>query len=598
MPKSLVPNQFDYAGIYVEGKRSQFGFHKVYSSSFMAGMLIPLGDPVSCFPGTRLDLKAMLTVRSNTLLAVPLDGMYLDVFSVWVPHRIVWSSMPQFLGENDTTAWTQSVQLTYPSVKYQAISNSIQYSFLSSATIQGDIVAANNFIAPHYGLLSSSFISSGYAIYDKDISVLSIRGYYSAWNHYWRDENYQRPVLFSKTNTGSSGEFGYLVRDYNVNAGTTLSSILGSSTFDVSKAVLMPVNKFHDAFTSLLPQPQFGDPSLINLGTEAPIRLEVDDPTDYTANQIYGLTFQADGVSKKYDLSQMSGDFGSSYIQADGNPVTSVYFTEEGSSRLYADLSTATASTINQLRASIMYQRYLEALARGGRRVVEYYQNIYGIKNSEAAKDYPQMLSHQRYILGVNQVVATADSSGSGWSSKLGDTGAFSLTNLRDVPICQFEASEFGYLHIFYCVRADNRYSQSTPEHFFRKELLDEYNPYFDHIGDVAVPSYMVNNKATTDTNFGFQEAWWFERSQTPGITAGALNKDYGSLSFWILGEKFPTSLVTCTPGYLCFDPAVFNDVMAAPYYSDYQFIIDSLVYGKKAGRMSQHSIPGIVGRI
>ena len=116
MPKNLMPNHFDRAGIYVDGERSSFLFNKPVLASFCSGMLVPLGDPIPAFPGVKLDLAIDAVIRSNTLIVPPLDGMYVDFFTCWVPHRIVWNHFPQFLGENDTTAWTQSSSYFYPSV--------------------------------------------------------------------------------------------------------------------------------------------------------------------------------------------------------------------------------------------------------------------------------------------------------------------------------------------------------------------------------------------------------------------------------------------------------------------------------------------------
>lgn len=593
MPKSLVPNQFDYNGIYVEGKRSTFRFHKPVLASCMSGMLVPAGDPIPIFPGVKTNLMLNAVIRSNTMVVPPLDGIYIDFFSVWIPHRIVWNHMPQFLGENDTTAWTQSSTYVYPYCNAQDLVNYLSNSVINESQIQGDVVAANNFLWTHYGFGSKTVINSTDALYNKHVNVLAARGYYSLWNYFFRDENYQRPVLFDKGDTGTSGEFGYLVRQYNVKSGSDLTFL--SSSFSVGsglnyeRAVLMPVNKFHDAFTSLLPQPQFGSASIVGIGATADIKV-ASSLHDAGGN----ISFQA-GTGAWTGVRNMVSDAG--ILSTDNTYSAQGTIQAMKYTNLVADLGSATAITINQLRSAVMYQRYLEALARGGRRVTEYYESIYGVKNSEAGKDYPKMISHTRYMLGVNQVIAQADSSGSGWTSHLGDTGAYSLTNLRNVPVSEMDFTEFGYLHVLYAIRADNRYSQMLPEHFFRSTLLDEYNPFFDHIGDVDVPNYLVNMNASASGNFGFQEAWWFERTQL-ALCTGALNKSYGSLAYWTLGEVLDSTLVTCTPSYLCFDPGVFNDVFVSAYYTYPQFIIDLLIHGTTNKRMSQHSIPGIVGRI
>lgn len=588
MPKNLVKNHFESAGIYVEGERSVFNFNKPVLSSFMSGMLVPLGDPIPVFPGVKLDLSIDAVLRSNTMVVPPLDGIFVDFFAVWVPHRIVWNHMPQFLGENDTTAWTQSNSYIYPYVTYGQI-NSIETGFgflLIDGTFSDDSVSLGNFsLFEKYGLLNAYQLGSGIEVAalptgNIKLNVLAARGYYSIWNYLFRDENYQRPVLFSKGDTGSAGEFGYIIRDYIIN-NNKLNLGESMTVGGVSGAVLMPVNKLHDAFTSVLPQAQFGDAVTLPLGDSAVVNVQ---------GNTSGITLPA-GNSLTLSTSSAVVGKGEGGVIARSTGLTS------WNGNLVADLSTATAATINQFRTAVMYQRYLEAIARSGRRTPEYYNAIYGVKNSAAAHDYPELLTRSRYMLNVNQVIATADGSGDGWTSHLGDTGAYSLTVLRNIPCCEKDFDEFGYLHILYCVRADNRYSSMIPQHFTRSSLLDEYNPFFDHIGDVQVPNYIVNSNVENIGNFGFQEAWWDERTQL-SMATGALNKDYGSLKYWILGESLDNSVEVCTPEFLTFNPAIFEDVFVSSYWVYPQFIIDARIKGKKIARMSQHSIPGIVGRI
>lgn len=591
MPKNLVPNQFDYSGIYVEGKRSDFRFHKPVLSSFCSGMLVPLGDPIPVFPGTKLDLNLSAVIRSNTMVVPPLDGLFIDIFCVWVPHRIVFTHMPQFLGENDETAWTQSSNYQYPNVT----GNDLLFGGVMSTSLNG--VDIGNFsLFGHYGLFDKV---PGAAWKAKKFNVLAARGYYYIWNHLFRDSNYQRPVLFSKGDTGSSGEFGYLMDNstssYKLHSGQPIVAVTGSTTFGPKSAVLMPVNKFHDAFTSALPEAQFGDPVELGLSGQADVTI-TNSAVSAISNT--GMPTQ---LRTTASLANTAGATASVALTRQGSGATNDLATGAilgvNGATGYADLSTATAVTINQLRTSVMYQRYLEALARGGRRVPEYYESIYGVKNSVACHDYPELITRNRFYLGVNQVVATADSANGDFTSHLGETGAYSLTNLKGVHLVEKDFTEFGYLHILYCVRSENRYSNLTPEHFTRLDLLDEYNPYFDHIGDVTISNVLVNNKVATEGNFGYQEAWWFERTQLPMVT-GALNKSYGDLPYWTSGVAFNSSTSVATPLFLIYQPSFMDDFFVSNYNIYPQFIIDGLIYGKSVKRMSAHSIPGIVGRI
>lgn len=607
MPKNLTPNHFDYAGVYVEGQRSIFPFKKPHQASFMSGMLVPFGDPIPCFPGVKFDLKANAVIRSNTLVVPPLDPIFIDFITVWVPDRIVWTHQPQFIGENDTTAWTQTDQYIKPNVELSDINDPLAVDFISGTTFS-DVDIANLFLSCHYGLFygeglateqDGSAMDSPMPSASKKINVLSYRGYYFLWNQLFRDENYQRPVLFSKGDTGSNGEFGYFLRNYRCGGNSNI--VTGGFTLGqgqpIEYATLMPVNKFHDWATSVLPQAQYGDGvELAGLTGYAPLKTNGNTLVSLltetsNAPMIFGdvnLTkpdgsrvLSAGSVGVNFRTSNPTGDLGA-YVE---------------STNLVADLSEATAITVNQFRASVMFQRYLEALARGGRRVPEYYETIYSVKNTSARKDYPVVLSRHRFMLGVNQVVATADGSGEGWTSHLGDTGAYSLTNLRDISLCERDFDEFGYIHVLYCVRTGNRYSQMIQPHFLKISLLDEYNPFFDHIGEVALDNTTVNVLASTEGAFGYQEAWFDERTQI-GMAVGSVNKKYGSLKYWVLGEVFDANLTVCSPGYLTFDPSIFDDVMVSNYSAYPQFIFDGLIHGRAVKRMSAHSIPGITGRI
>lgn len=592
---NLLPNHFDKNAIYVEGQRSNFPFKKPHLASFMAGMLVPLGDPIPVYPGQKFNLQIDAAIRSNTLVVPPLDSMFIDFYCVWVPHRIVWNHMPQFLGENDLTAWTQSNDYVYPSVTFDDVNGGI-LDVVQSAQ-DPSTTAANLFLNVHYGLFYGLSISSRpSSLYV--INQLAHRGYYFIWNYLFRDENYQRPVLFSKGDRGDDGEFGYLLKDYSISADGNFTNILEALTdvegedvklgsgISFNRAVLMPLNKLHDWATSGLPQPQFGDAVPLNQGI-APIYVQT--PTGMTNGDKYALGFVAESAAK-INLSDMTNQT-TELIDIENQQLN------DKKGVIYADLAASTATTINQFRTAVMYQRYLEALARGGRRVPEYYEAIYHVTDTAAKKDYPLLLTRSRYVLGVNQVVATADGSGDGWTSHLGDTGAFSYTVLRGIPCCEQTFTEFGYLHVLYGVRSPNRYSQAVAPHFLRQSLLDEYNPYFDHIGDVGVKNGIVNVLAKSAHNFFYQEAWWDVRTQQ-SLAVGAVNKLYGSLKYWTIGEVFDENLVTCTPEYLVFDPAVYNDVFVSPYYAYPQFIGEFVIRGNMAGRMSAHSIPGIVGRI
>ena len=155
-------------------------------------------------------------------------------------------------------------------------------------------------------------------------SALPLRAYNLIYNEWFRDENLISSVVENK------GDGPDLYTDY----------------------VIQRRGKRHDYFTSALPWPQKGPAVSLPLGATAPV---ISNGTQTTIITKFGSP-----VSGNFEVN--SGNNPSLRVGTTTAAVGPVGFLNTG---LVADLSTATAATINQLRQAFQLQRLYERDARG-----------------------------------------------------------------------------------------------------------------------------------------------------------------------------------------------------------------------------------------
>ena len=76
--------------------------------------------------------------------------------------------------------------------------------------------------------------------------------------------------------------------------------------------------------------------------------------------------------------------------------------------QLYADLSEATAATINQLRLAFATQKFLEIQARGGSRYIEVIKNHFNVTSPDARLQRPEYLGGGSSPVNISPVAQTS----------------------------------------------------------------------------------------------------------------------------------------------------------------------------------------------
>ena len=372
------------------------------------------------------------------------------------------------------------------------------------------------------------------------------RAYNLIWNEWFRDENLQNSVT---VDTGDGPD-------------------------NVANYTLLRRGKRKDYFTSSLPWPQKGASVTLPLGTTAPII----GGSGLLASNTTSISTGADlGGGKKYIYGDSVGA---------GQGVTR---------QLFADLSQATAATINQLRQSFQIQKLLERDARGGTRYTEIIRAHFGVISPDARLQRPEYIGGGTSGININPIAQTSGTSASGTTTPLGTLAAMG-TALAHNHGFTYSATEHGVILGLVAVRADLTYQQGLARMWSRSTRYDFYFPAFATLGEQAVlnKEIYVRGDANDDSVFGYQERWAEYRYYPSRISGLFRSTASGTIDNWHLAQKF-TTLPTLNTTFIQDTPPVDRIVAVGAAANGKQFIFDSFFDCKKARPMPMYSVPGLI---
>jgi len=514
--------------------RSRFAMQKTLKTTFDSGLIVPIMCE-EVLPGDTFNVNVTMFGRLATPIFPVMDNLHLDSFFFFVPNRLVWNNWVKFMGEQDNPA--DSISYTIP----QQVSPTGGYPIGS--------------LQDYLGLPTVGQVGAGNTV---SHSALPTRAYNLIYNQWFRDENLQNSRVVDKGD--------------------------GPDAAAATNYAILRRGKRHDYFTGSLPWPQKGNTAVtLPLGTSAPI--------------LYSPSFAGSTVSNnKYVVSASSNLSGyeqwvyGNVPNVDTNPVPT-----GTKANLYADLSQATAATINQLRQSFQIQKLLERDARGGTRYTEILRSHFGVTSPDARLQRPEYLGGGSTPINISPIAQTTGTGISGQTTPQGNLAAMGTYMAKGHGFTQ-SFVEHGYVIGVISVRADLTYQQGLRRHWSRSTRYDYYFPVFAMLGEQAIlnKEIYVTGGSADNSVFGYQERWAEYRYNPSEITGLFRSTAAGTIDPWHYAQKF-TSLPTLNSTFIQDTPPLARNLAVGAGANGQQLLLDSFFNINAARPLPMYSVPGLI---
>ena len=416
---------------------------------------------------------------------------------------------------------------------------------------QANPADSTDYLLPEFSAATWAENSTGDHIgFPTGVSIAPTSIYHRAmhliWNEWFRDENLQDSLTVD-TGDGPDNPATY--------------------------ATVLTRGKRHDYFTSCLPWPQKGTSVDIPLGTTAPIvangPMTGHTATDPTNRGVIVNTVATAGMHLNGYASAADG------------------FIFDGG--IHADLTGATAATINQLRQAFQIQRLYERDARGGTRYTEIIRAHFGVTSPDQRLQRPEYLGGGSSNFNVNPIAQTSSTDA---TSPQGNLAAMGTNSIQGHGFTK-SFTEHCLIIGFANVRADLTYQQGLERRFSRSTRWDFYWPALANIGEQAVLNKEIYTQGTgaDDNVFGYQERY-AEYRYKPSIITGAFRSNAAtSLDTWHLSQDF-ASLPALNSTFITDNPPVAR-VIAVP--TEPHILFDAYFQLNCARPMPTYGVPGMI---
>lgn len=526
-------------------KRSTFDLSHDRKYTLKGGELTPIFCK-EVIPGDNWSISQQSLLRLIPMVGPTMHKIDMDIHAFYIPNRIIWKNWERFITGSKLAGADAGQVPVHPYLDIVECQKTI-----------GDLFVTGS-LPDHLGYpVTDESLTYDTATKTIKVNSLPFRAYSLIYKEFYRDQNliaYDEEFDDIKDNDGNDMEF-----------------IDGPHKF----GYILKRAWEKDYFTSALPFVQKGDPITIPLAGQANVigQMRVQDSSGVPPTGSDAVLENYSGGNKA--LSDENGNF--LYAKPGG---------------LFADLTGATASTINELRAAFQAQLWLEKNARAGTRYIESLEAHFGVRPADYRLQRPELFGACRVPVQISEVLQTSETATSPQGNMAGHGIAYGKDSFN--VFCP----EHGWIILIASIKPRTSYMYAISKSMFRLNYLDYYWPEFARLGEQEVQRKELGwNVDLTDVqidkleeSFGYQSRYAEYRSAFSTVHGG-MRKD-PILQTWHLARENVNFNTNLSQAFVEADPdtRIFADTEA-----EYEYICHTQfnVHAKRS--MPYFADPGLI---
>lgn len=334
--------------------------------------------------------------------------------------------------------------------------------------------------------------------------------------------------------------YNYYVRNEDMGAERTVPLTDGLDT--TSPLTLFKRCWPRDYFTGALNDRQRGDPSYLPLGTQAPLTISADGALKFKAGeQVYDVSMNGSDGAGVYNQVYVSPGTGSA-------PPSSVPATYHSGLAGSADLTLATAASVDDVRTAFQTQLIKQLLKRAGYRYREFMMAFFNTDAGDGRLQWPSYIGGMSSPALFSEVLQTSSSDS---VTPQGNMAGHGISATRTQRL-SYRVPEDGWIIGYMSICPKACYTQGLPRKYTRETRYDYYNPLFAHLGEKLILNEEIYCDGTSADKQGFAFAPQYEEYRRAFDTSHGLLKS--TAAYWafdrVFSERpvFNQDFLECTP--------------------------------------------------